>query len=112
MSGASYPTRMDASPIATLLEKLQQEPTAVPANDVGDAIAKIFSGDLTTDDSRRLLELLSSTGLEQRPDILARCAEVMQAAASPVSAASLADAIQKRNAAFADYAGGLVRNHV
>lgn len=90
------------------LEPTVQGAPEVKASDIAFAISNIFTNQLSSGQATLLLYVLSITGLEQRPDVLARCATVMRNAAVPVSGAELKAAIKRKGIRVGEYHGGLV----
>lgn len=97
--------------INPLLKKLKpgiQSQPEVSAPEIAFAISNIFANKLSPVQTAILLYNLSITELDERPDVLAACAVAMRAAAVPVDAQRLRNAVQARNAAVNGYKGGLV----
>lgn len=106
--------RSHAPPLAigNLLKTLRPIKVEAPeaqASDIAFAISNIFTNELSPVQAGLLLYTLSLTGLEQRPDVLARCATVMRNAAVPIEGAELKAALKKRDVKVGEYHGGLVR---
>jgi len=116
MSTNQQPTTTSGEPpitITTLLKSLRPETTPTPptasSEDIAFAISNVFTNEISPVQAALLLYTLSLTGLEQRPDVLARCATVMRAAAVPIDNDSLAAAIDAKGLSIGEYHGGLVR---
>jgi len=82
----------------------------ITAEEIALAVSNIFVNKLSPVQSALLLYNLSLTGLEQRPDVLARCATAMRAAASELDFQALEEVIRSKNLRSGNYQGGLVRN--
>ena len=98
-------------PIGTLLKDLRptiQGHTEAEASDIAAAVSKIFTNELSPVQAALLLYTLSLTGLEHRPDVLARCATVMRNAAVPIDGAELNAAVRREGKRVGEYHGGLV----
>lgn len=115
--------------INPLLKALRPSHVGVPevgAAEIALAVSNIFTNQLSTgmyvDIAIRSLALtasavqaalllynLSLTGLEQRPDVLAQCANAMRDAAEPVDADQLKHIIRQKGQRRGEYHGGLVR---
>lgn len=104
---ASEPKKVS---IAPLLKALCAPPPAchkVPAEDVALAFSRTFDNELSTTQLASLLTLLCSTGQDKNPDVIARCAEAMRNAASPIDLAQVRQVLGKRKRARGGYRGGL-----
>ena len=73
------------------------------------AISRIFTSQLSAAQTALLLDRLALTGLDQRPDVLAKCAVVMREAAEDVDASLLQRLASRRDVGLGAYKGGLVR---
>ena len=98
--------------INTLLKSLRPTeitpPTNITADEIAFAVSNIFSNQLSPVQTALLLYTLSLTGLEHRPDVLAKCANAMRAAAEPVDIAGLKKAVEEKGIWMGGYQGGLV----
>ena len=95
-----------------LLKSLRPATISTPpasAEDIAFAIAQVFSNELSQVQTVLLLYNLSLTGLEQRPDVLARCATAMRAAAVPLDIEAIRSTIIEKSIVVGEYHGGLVR---
>lgn len=108
LSGAKTLPHLSINP---LLKSLRPENVAVPAIDadtIAFAVSNIFTNQISPVQTAILLYTLSLTGLEQRPDILAKCATVMREAAVPVDTERLQRMIEQKAIKLGTYNGGLV----
>lgn len=81
----------------------------VTASEIALAVSHIFTNSLSADHAKELLIALHLTGWEQRPDVLAKCAEEMRDAAAKVDKNALRQVVRKRGRREGAYRGGLVR---
>ncbi|KAB8339211.1 hypothetical protein FH972_022145 [Carpinus fangiana] len=96
--------------VNALLKKLRPhvpEAPSVTAEEVTATLSLIFANQLSSTKSALFLHDLTITGLEQRPDILAGCANVMRSAAVHIDATSLRTAVAARDVRINNYHGGL-----
>ena len=96
--------------ITPLLRRLWPSPgeTNVTAEDIAQAIAYIFTDQLSPVQTGALLTCLHFTGWDRRADVIAKCAEAMRGAASSIDRDELAKVVQARGRPEGDYKGGLV----
>jgi len=97
--------------INPLLKSLRPHNVSVPdvdADAIAFAISNVFTNQTSPVQTALLLYTLSLTGLEQRPDILAKCASVMRDAAVPVDVEGLQTTIERKGIKLGQYNGGLV----
>lgn len=96
--------------ITPLLKRLWPSPAAanVTPDEIALAISHIFTDQLSPVQTGALLTCLHFTGWDRRADVIAKCAEVMRAAASKIDTAALAKVVKARGRAEGDYQGGLV----
>jgi anthranilate phosphoribosyltransferase len=95
--------------IAPLLKTLSAPPphNHVPAADIALAWSRTFENRLNGTQLASLLTLLTSTGYDKHPDVIARCAAAMRDAAVPVEHKILRQVIGKRKRTQGTYRGGL-----
>ncbi|KAI9792600.1 MAG: anthranilate phosphoribosyltransferase [Piccolia ochrophora] len=94
--------------ITPLLKRLWPSPakTNVSADEIALAISHIFTNQLSPVQTGALLTALHFTGWDRRSDIIAKCAEVMRSAATPVDTEALRDVIRRRGRREGSYKGG------
>jgi anthranilate phosphoribosyltransferase len=80
----------------------------VSAEEIAQAIALIFTDQLSPVQTGALLTCLHFTGWDRRADVIAKCAEAMRAAASQIDRNSLVKVVEARGRPEGDYKGGLV----
>lgn len=83
-------------------------PSNITPDEIAFAFSNIFNNQLSPVQTALLLYILSLTGLEQRPDVLAKCANAMRSAAEPVDIEELRKAVDARAVKMGSYQGGLV----
>ncbi|KPI42088.1 Anthranilate phosphoribosyltransferase [Cyphellophora attinorum] len=95
--------------IAPLLRILSRQPpnNDVPAADIALAWSRTFENRLNPTQLASLLTLLHSTGKDKHPEVIAKCAEAMRDASSPVNSKALRQVIGKRKRGTGSYRGGL-----
>ncbi|KAH6663848.1 glycosyl transferase [Halenospora varia] len=95
--------------ITPLLKRLWPSPgdNNVTADEIALAISHIFTDQLSPVQTGALLTCLHFTGWDRRADVIAKCAEVMRAAASQIDSEHLAEAIKTRGRPEGEYNGGL-----
>jgi len=103
------PEPVSINPLLRALRPVEVSSPDVTAEEIALAVSNIFVNKLSPVQSALLLYNLSITGLEQRPDVLAKCATAMRAAASELDLKVLKEAITKKRLASGTYKGGLVR---
>jgi anthranilate phosphoribosyltransferase len=96
--------------ITPLLKRLWPSPAAsnVTADEIALAISHIFTDQLSPVQTGALLTCLHFTGWDRRADVIAKCAEVMRAAASEIDYEGLQRVVKARGKSEGDYDGGLV----
>lgn len=97
--------------ITQLLKSLRPPsvvPPAVNADEIAFALSNVFSNKLSPVQTAVLLYNLSITGLEQRPDVVAKAAVGMRQAAVPLDLDGLKAKIRKRRRRVGNYHGGMV----
>jgi anthranilate phosphoribosyltransferase len=96
--------------ITPLLTRLWPSPAAsnVTADEIALAISHIFTDQLSPVQTGALLTCLHFTGWDRRADVIAKCAEVMRAAASKIDYERLEKVVKARGKSEGDYEGGLV----
>lgn len=104
------PGAPQAISITPLLTRLWPSPAAsnVTADEIALAISHIFTDQLSPVQTGALLTCLHFTGWDRRADVIAKCAEVMRAAASKIDYKSLEKVVKARGKSEGDYEGGLV----
>ena len=105
------PEPVSINPLLKALRPSEVSMPEVTAEEIALAVSNIFVNKLSPVQSALLLYNLSITGLEQRPDVLARCATAMRAAASELDVQALEEVMRRKNLSSGDYRGGLVRIH-
>lgn len=99
--------------IKPLLQRLRPglPSTAFPqSQEIALAVSHIFTNQLSPAQTAVLLDRLALTGLDQQPDVLARCAVVMREAAEHVDITSLKRPGGYKTGKTGTYEGGLVRS--
>lgn len=108
---------MDPSPekvpinIKPLLQDIEPSPPKAANANAGAialAISNIFTNQLSPVQTAVLLDRLATTGLDHRPDVLAKCSDVMRSAAETVDVEELRRISQSKNLRHGGYEGGLV----
>jgi len=96
--------------ITPLLSILRTSASQANPCDIASAVSHIFANELPTEETKLLLGELSTTKLEQRPDVLAACAGVMRAAAVAINTNNLKEAVRRNGirCKVGSYTGGLV----
>ncbi|KAI9661497.1 MAG: anthranilate phosphoribosyltransferase [Alyxoria varia] len=102
---ASY----NIKPLLQSLKPKNIEPADGDAAAIALAVSQIFTNQLQPAQTAVLLDRLALNGLDQRSDVLAKCAIVMREAAEPVDVQALRDVATKKNLKMGAYEGGLVR---
>jgi anthranilate phosphoribosyltransferase len=110
MASDDEPSPPQIISITPLLKRLWPSPGAsnVTADEIALAISHIFTDQLSPVQTGALLTCLHFTGWDRRPDVIAKCAEVMRAAASKVDSEGLAKVVKARGKSEGNYEGGLV----
>lgn len=100
--------------IRPILQRLWPDPEKekVTASEIADAIALIFTNQLSPVQTGSLLTALHFTGWDRRADVLAQSSAAMRKAAAPVDYNMLAEVIAKKGRPEGRYNGGLVRYFV
>ncbi|RDL42294.1 Uncharacterized protein BP5553_02273 [Venustampulla echinocandica] len=95
--------------ITPLLRRLWPSPGAanVTAEEIALAISHIFTDQLSPVQIGALLTCLHFTGWDRRADVIAKCAEAMREAASPIDSQTLGKVLKARGRPEGDYNGGL-----
>lgn len=96
--------------ITPLLKRLWPDPhreNVTPA-EIALAISRIFTDSLSPVQTGALLTALHFTGLDQKAEVVARCAEAMRRAASPVDCRKLEEVVKSKRKKRGSYGGGLV----
>jgi anthranilate phosphoribosyltransferase len=101
---------MSVVSITPLLKRLWPSPgdNKVTAAEIALAISRIFTDELSPVQTGALLTCLHFTGWDRRADVIAKCAEVMRQAASPIDEDALSLVVKARGRPEGDYMGGLV----
>ncbi|ATZ55181.1 Bctrp4 [Botrytis cinerea B05.10] len=105
---AYAPSPRDIS-ITPLLKRLWPSPgdNNVTASEVASAISHIFTDSLSPVQTGALLTCLHFTGWDRKADVLAKCAEAMREAASPVDKEALDKVVAAVGKPEGGYKGGL-----
>ncbi|CAD6446605.1 1bc27b98-419e-44d4-b9e7-14d1f212a8df [Sclerotinia trifoliorum] len=105
---AYAPSSRDIS-ITPLLKRLWPSPgdNNVTASEIAVAISHIFTDSLSPVQTGALLTCLHFTGWDRKADVLAKCAEAMREAASPVDKEALDKVVAAVGRAEGGYKGGL-----
>ncbi|KAI0126215.1 glycosyl transferase [Xylariales sp. AK1849] len=95
--------------IRPLLQRLWPDPEAqqVTAKEVADAIALIFTNNLSPVQTGALLTALHFTGWDRRADVLAESSAAMRRAASKIDLESLKEVVARKGRKEGRYNGGL-----
>ncbi|KUJ07954.1 anthranilate phosphoribosyltransferase [Mollisia scopiformis] len=95
--------------ITPLLKRLWPSPAEnnVTVDEIALAIEHIFTGQLSPVQTGALLTCLHFTGWDRRADIIAKCAQVMRAFASPIDNTKLDKVVKARGRPEGQYHGGL-----
>ncbi|OTB01670.1 hypothetical protein M426DRAFT_323297 [Hypoxylon sp. CI-4A] len=106
MADQSQPTFVDIRP---LLQRLWPDPAKenVTAKEIADALALIFTNQLSPVQTGSLLTALHFTGWDRRADVLAEASAAMRSHAAKIDFASLDSVIAKRKRPEGKYNGGL-----
>lgn len=104
------PSKPQHVSITPLLKRLWPDPsrTNVTATEIALAVSHIFTDQLSQVQTGALLTALHFTGLDQKAEVIARCAEVMRDAAMRVDHQTLADVVRRKGKRRGQYHGGLV----
>jgi len=104
------PTTPQNISITPLLRRLWPSPgdANVTAEEIALAISHIFTDQLSPVQTGALLTCLHFTGWDRRADVIAKCAEAMREAASPINGDTLQNVVRARGKPEGDYKGGLV----
>jgi anthranilate phosphoribosyltransferase len=96
--------------IRPLLQRLWPDPTAaqVTAKEIADAIALIFTNNLSPVQIGSLLTALHFTGWDRRADVLAETSAAMRNASAPIDFKILNEVVQRKARREGRYHGGLV----
>lgn len=107
MASQAQPVFTDIRP---LLQRLWPDPdkAKVTAKEIADALALIFTNQLSPVQTGSLLTALHFTGWDRRADVLAEASAAMRAHAAGIDSAALEAAISKRRRPEGKYNGGLV----
>lgn len=99
--------------ITPLLRRIWPSPAQenVTAGEIAIAISHIFTNRLSAVQTGALLTALHFTGWDRRADVIAQCAAVMRAAASPVDQESLYETLKRRGRVEGNYGGRVVGTH-
>ncbi|KAH8652764.1 anthranilate phosphoribosyltransferase-like protein [Tricladium varicosporioides] len=95
--------------ITPLLKRLWPSPgdNHVTADEIALAISHVFTDQLSPVQTGALLTCLHFTGWDRRADVIAKCAEVMRAAASQIDRDNLVKVVHARGKPEGEYQGGL-----
>ncbi|KAI2617683.1 anthranilate phosphoribosyltransferase [Hypomontagnella submonticulosa] len=106
MASQAQPVFTDIRP---LLQRLWPDPdkAKVTAKEIADALALIFTNQLSPVQTGSLLTALHFTGWDRRADVLAEASAAMRAHAAGIDSAALEAAISKRRRPEGKYNGGL-----
>lgn len=96
--------------INSLLKRLWPADTqpVVSADEIAEAIGHIFDDKLSPVQTGALLTCLNFTGRDRHADVIAKCADSMRKAASPIDFKGLQEVVQRRGKVEGNYRGGLV----
>lgn len=96
--------------INSLLKRLWPADTqpVVSADEIAEAIGHIFDDKLSPVQTGALLTCLNFTGRDRHADVIAKCADSMRKAASPIDFEGLQEVVKRRGKAEGNYCGGLV----
>lgn len=112
MADGSEPGPLPKIAITPLLRRLWPSPgdSNVQPDEIAAAIKLIFTDQLSPVQTGALLTCLHFTGWDRRADVIAKCAEAMREAASPIDVTALGEAVNLnvKGRAEGDYHGGLV----
>jgi anthranilate phosphoribosyltransferase len=109
MSETPGTTELPKISITPLLKRLwPAEHEKVGADEIADAIAHIFTNQLSPVQVGALLTCLHFTGRDIEADVIAKCAEAMRQAAAPIDLENLKKVVKARGKAEGQYGGGLV----
>lgn len=106
----TYAPSAQAVSITPLLKRLWPSPgdNNVTASEIAEAISHIFTDSLSPVQTGALLTCLHFTGWDRKADVLAKCAEAMREAASPVDKEALDKVVAAVGRPEGNYKGGLV----
>ncbi|KAI1467674.1 glycosyl transferase [Daldinia caldariorum] len=95
--------------IRPLLQRLWPDPAAqnVTAHEIADALALIFTNQLSPVQTGSLLTALHFTGWDRRADVLAQASAAMRRHAAQIDSGALNEVIAKRRRPEGKYNGGL-----
>lgn len=110
MPSGVEPSALQVVSITPLLKRLWPSPgeNNVTADEIAAAISLIFTDQISSVQTGALLTCLHFTGWDRRADVIAKCAEVMRGAASPVDKDTLTEVVRNRGRKEGGYQGGLV----
>ncbi len=110
MASEVKPSAPQIISITPLLRRLWPSPgdTNVSPDEIAKAISHIFTDQLSSVQTGALLTCLHFTGWDRIADAIAKCAEVMRAAASQIDRQQLEKVVKTRGRPEGDYHGGLV----
>lgn len=96
--------------IRPLLQRLWPDPAKekVTAKEIADALALIFTNQLSPVQTGSLLTALHFTGWDRRADVLAEASAAMRRHAAKIDSGALDEVIAKRRRPEGKYNGGLV----
>lgn len=96
--------------INSLLKRLWPADTqpVVSADEIAEAIGHIFDDKLSPVQTGALLTCLNFTGRDRHADVIAKCADAMRKAASPIDFQELEEVVKRKGKAEGNYKGGLV----
>lgn len=96
--------------IRPLLQRLWPDPHAnqVTAKEIADAIALIFTNELSPVQTGSLLTALHFTGWDRKADVLAAASAAMRNASAPIDLKTLNEVVERKGRKEGRYQGGLV----
>lgn len=96
--------------IRPLLQRLWPDPYAnqVTAKEIADAIALIFTNELSPVQTGSLLTALHFTGWDRKADVLAAASAAMRNASAPIDFKKLNEVVERKARREGRYNGGLV----
>lgn len=106
--GAGVSVKPLLKELEPLLKTQAQRVTASRADEIALAVSDIFADRLSHVQTAILLHDLYLTGVEQQPEVLAKCAVVLREAAEQVDVEALQKVIKCKSTRLNDYHGGLV----
>lgn len=103
----NFPEKISITP---LLRRLWPSPgdNNVTAEEIALAISHIFTDQLSPVQTGALLTCLHFTGWDRRADVIAKCAQAIRDAGSPIDRKRLDSVVQARGRPEGEYKGGLV----